>query len=147
MGETLSLTERLESLKAGVIAGGMAAFAEGLFQVGQGQWLANVGLLGSAAPHFDGLFAGYLAIAGLSGFLFGVTCRYAIREDHNPHLSSGVVLAFGLVRGLAQVNLEDVTPQMGPLILFAVFESIGVFAIAYLGLSTAMRWGWVKFCR
>lgn len=147
MGETLSLTERLESLKAGLVAGGMATVAEGLFQVVQGQWLTNVGLLGAVAPNFDGLFAGYLAIAGLSGFLFGVTCRYAIREDRNPHLSSGVVLAFGLVRGLAQVNLEDVTPQMGALILFAVFESIGVFAIAYLGLSTAMRWGWVKFCR
>jgi hypothetical protein len=87
-----------------------------------------------------------VAIAALSGFLFGVTCRYAIRQDENPHLSSGVVLAFGLVRGLAQVNGQDLSLSIFPLVVFAVLESILLFAVAYAGLSMAMRIGWVKPC-
>jgi hypothetical protein len=136
----LSLAERLESLKAGTITGGMAAVAEGIIQLLQ------------VLPNIERelwLGSGYwldVAIAAFSGFLFGVTCRYAIRKDENPHLSSGVVLAFGLVRGLAQVNGSDLSPSMLPLILFAVLESILLFAVAYTGLSVAMRIGWVKPC-
>jgi hypothetical protein len=118
----------------------MAAGAEGVIQLIQS--LSNNA---GEAPY--GLDWGYgmdVAIAAFSGFLFGVTCRYAIRKDENPHLSSGVVLAFGLIRGLAQVNGQDLNPSILPLVLFAILESIFLFAIAYFGLSTAMRVGWVK---
>ncbi len=144
MGEPLTWAERVESLKAGLICGGTAAATETLFQGLQSQLRLSSGTI----PDFwgDPVLLGYLAIAGLSGFLFGVTCRYAIRQDHNPHLSSGVVLAFGLVRGLAQLRLEDATLDLLPLLLFAIFESIGLFAIAYLVLSFAMQRSWIKPC-
>lgn len=132
-----TLVDRIESLKSGIAAGSMAAGAEGTIQLVQS--LSN----GGGASLDWGYWIG-VAIAAFSGFLFGVTCRYAIRKDENPHLSSGVVLAFGLVRGLAQVNGQDLNPSILPLVLFAVLESILLFAIAYVGLSTAMRVGWVK---
>jgi hypothetical protein len=137
-----TVAERVESLKAGMIAGGFAAGTEGAIQLVQVfSWVS-----GFAA---DALYTGYwvdVAIAALSGFLFGVTCRYAIRQDENPHLSSGVVLAFGLVRGLAQVNGQDLSSSIFPLVIFAVLESVLLFAVAYAGLSMAMRVGWVKPC-
>lgn len=144
MRESLSLEERLESLKAGLIAGIMAAIAEGFFQSLQVYVWPKLESTEIMKLIFAPAFWGDLAIAGLSGFLFGVTCRYAIRQDHNPHLSSGVILAFGLVRGLAQVRLDEVMWQDTSLVLFAMMESIGLFAIAYISLSAFLRWGWVK---
>jgi hypothetical protein len=137
-----TVAERIESLKAGLIAGGMAAGTEGTIQLAQ----RFFSISGFDANALDmGYWVG-VAIAALSGFLFGVTCRYAIRQDENPHLSSGVFLAFGLVRGLAQVNGEDLSPSIFPLVVFALLESILLFAVAYAGLSIAMSRGWVKPC-
>jgi hypothetical protein len=144
MRESLSLEERLESLKAGLIAAVMAVIAEGFFESLQVYVWPTLKPAELAELIFVQTFWEDLAIAGLSGFLFGVTCRYAIRQDRNPHLSSGVILAFGLVRGLAQVQLDEVTLQDASLVLFAIMESIGLFAIAYVGLSTSIRQGWVK---
>jgi hypothetical protein len=144
MRESLSLEERLDSLKAGSITGVMAAIVEGFFQSLQVYVWPKLEPAEMAGLLFAPAFWGDLAIAGLSGFLFGVTCRYAIRRDHNPHLSSGVILAFGLVRGLAQVRLDEVTFQDASLVFFAMMESIMLFAIAYIGLSASIRWGWVK---
>jgi hypothetical protein len=42
------------------------------------------------------------------------------------------------------VRLDEVTLQDTSLVLFAVMESIGLFAIAYVGLSVSIRQGWVK---
>jgi hypothetical protein len=144
MRESLSLEERLESLKAGSIAGVMAVIAEAFFQSLQVYIWPKLEAIEMARFIFVPTFWGDLAIAGLSGFLFGVTCRYAIRRDNNPHLSSGVILAFGLVRGLAQVQLDEATLQDASLVLFAIMESIGLFAVAYIGLSLSIRKGWVK---
>jgi hypothetical protein len=144
MRESLSLEERLESLKAGSIAGVMALIAEGFFQSLQVYVWPKLEAIEIAEFIFAPTFWEDLTIAGLSGFLFGATCRYAIRQDNNPHLSSGVILAFGLVRGLAQVRLDEVTLQDVSLVLFAIMESIGLFAIAYIGLSVSIRKGWVK---
>ncbi|HEY9749795.1 MAG TPA: hypothetical protein V6C63_14010, partial [Allocoleopsis sp.] len=84
------------------------------------------------------------AIAILAGFLFGVTYRYVIREDQNPHLKSGAVLAFGLVRGLAQVDVGfNLQGTLWPFGVLAV-ESILLFAIARLALDAAIRQGWVR---
>jgi hypothetical protein len=144
MRESLSLEERLESLKAGLIAGGMAAITEGVFQSLQVYVWTKLETAEILKLLFAPTFWADFAIAGLSGFLFGVTCRYAIRQDNNLHLSSGVILAFGLVRGLAQVRVDEVTVQDTSLVLFAIMESIVLFAIAYIGLSISIRKGWVK---
>jgi hypothetical protein len=140
MQKSLSLEERLESLKAGLIAGTVATLAEGLLQALQTSFWPRAAITaGTLSPAF---WFG-LAVAGLSGFLFGVTCRYAIRRDNNPHLSSGVVLAFGLVRGLAQIQLDEALQNVA-LVFFVIAESIALFAMAYVGLSASIRRGWVK---
>lgn len=86
----------------------------------------------------------------LSGFLFGVTYRYIIRQDTNSHLKSGAVMAFGLVRGLAQVEMElnqGISSldrvQLWQLSLL-VPENIGLFAGTVLLLDWAMGQGWIK---
>lgn len=85
-----------------------------------------------------------VAIAFLSGFLFGVTYRYAIRDDQNPQLKVGVVFAFGLVRGLAviegQPDITDTFWVWGILVI----ESLIEFAIARFTLDWAIQRRWVK---
>lgn len=144
MRKSLSIEERLESLKAGLATGVAAAVAEGLFQSIQVYFWPNASAVWTAGAVFDLVFWCSLAIAGLSGFLFGVTCRYVIRQDNNPHLASGAVFAFGLVRGLAQVQLAEATLQDLALALFAIAESLGIFTVAYLALSVSLRRGWIK---
>lgn len=84
------------------------------------------------------------SIAAFSGFLFGITYRYVIRQDHNPHLKSGAVLAFGLVRGLVQVEcgLQAHLPLLS--LAISAGESILLFAIARTGVDLTIQQGWVK---
>lgn len=83
------------------------------------------------------------AIVLFSGFLFGATYRYVIRQDSNPHLKSGAVMAFGLVRGLAQVEVKG--NQIAPLLLgLGVLESLLLFATAMLVLDWTIGQGWIK---
>lgn len=83
------------------------------------------------------------AIVLFSGFLFGATYRYIIRQDTNPHLKSGAVMAFGLVRGLAQVEVNG--DQIAPLLLgVGVLESLLLFASAASILDWAIGRGWIK---
>lgn len=84
-----------------------------------------------------------LAIAAISGFLFGITYRYIVRRDNNSHLQEGAVLAFGLVRGLAPVNKAPFTANYLPWVLFGV-ESLFCFFLARLALDWALRQHWVK---
>ncbi|NET97303.1 MAG: hypothetical protein F6K05_31050, partial [Okeania sp. SIO1H2] len=97
-----TFAERIESLKAGTIAGislfltsGAIAFGNSLFLAHKFELLADLEII---ALGWNFLFQ--CAIAFISGFLFGVTYRYIIRQDSNPHLKSGAVVAFGSVRGL-----------------------------------------------
>lgn len=85
------------------------------------------------------------AIAWLSGFLFGITYRYVIRTDQNSHLQEGAVLAFGLVRGLGQVDvgLKFQQSLLWPFVVLGV-ESILLFAIARFTLDWAISNGWVR---
>lgn len=50
-----------------------------------------------------------IAVAITSGFFFGVTYRYIVRQDDNLHLGSGAVGAFAFVRSLAHIeaNWDD----------------------------------------
>ena len=124
------VAERIESLKAG----GLGAIATTIaFSL-----TALIPLQPIAFP----LIGAQAAIALVTGFLFGVTYRYIVRQDDNSHLREGAVLAFGLVRGLAQGEKSLITQ---PLMTGAVvLESVAMMAIACVGLEVAMRRGWLK---
>ena len=140
------MTERLESLKAAIISG--LSFSL-VFTVAS---IFNRFLFNKYFPELDNasiIAANWhwfisFGIAGFSGFLFGVTYRYIIREDKNPQLKSGSVLAFGLVRGLAQVDI-GLNYSFSVLPLFVIVsESILEFAIAAFILDSAIKFSWVK---
>lgn len=133
------MAERVESLKAGMLAAGVGAIAF-LLTTSMNRWVLPVQF--ELMYDVSWLVSGAIAI--FSGFLFGVTYRYVIRTDSNSHLKSGAILAFGLVRGLAQVDVElknlDSFWSCGILGL----ESIFLFAIAGITLDLAIRRRWVK---
>ena len=139
----ITLAERMESLKAGCFGGLSAAI------VTLSSLLLNQGLAGRwlefsiLQPSLLAAAAG-VAIAVLSGFLFAVTYRYVIRRDRNPHLRSGAVMAFGLVRGLAQLEagLQTQITLLPALVMLA--ESIVLFTITRLVLDWAIGRNWVK---
>lgn len=85
-----------------------------------------------------------LAIATLSGSLFGLTYRYAVRRDANPQLKAGVVLAFGLVRGLAQVDTEATLVQPVGSWLGVLAKSLLLFMMAGACLEVALQNRWIK---
>lgn len=132
---TNDASERIESLKAGIlgsVASGITFISTAIIiQVVQDQPVLNYGLI-------------HPAIAFIAGFLFGVTYRYAIRQEQNPQLKQGVVFAFGLVRGLAQIDV-GVTLQV-PWISLAVMvaQSIIMFAVAAIVLDWATHQSWLK---
>ena len=135
------VTERIESVKAGILASAVFGTIETLFLV------VNNSLAISGANNFQNWqlnsiadFLGKLAIAFISGFLFGVTYRYIIRGDRNSHLQDGSVLAFGLVRGLALIEGTALTP----LWLLLVLESVIGFAIARFSLDFALKLKLIK---
>jgi hypothetical protein len=137
--------ERIESLKAAILGGLSLALTYCAIA------LLHSLLLPTPPPAFSLLDVPAnitllikVAIAFLSGFLFGVTYRYAIRDDQNPQLKAGVVLAFGLVRGLAviegQPDITDTFWVWGILVI----ESLIEFAIAGFTLDWAIQRLWVK---
>jgi ABC-type transport system involved in cytochrome c biogenesis permease subunit len=141
----MTAAERIESLKAGTLAALSFTLAYSLTEVVNSLVLAEQFEVLAALHITDAVnLLVKVAIAGLSGFLFGVTYRYVIRGDENPHLKSGAVLAFGLVRGLAPVeveqNLTDAALSLGVLGV----ESVVCFAIARLSLDWAIHRHWVK---
>ena len=134
------VTERIESVKAGIVGAGSFAVAESVFGLAK-IFLVNLVTYDSAAIKetivFDWTWSIELAIGAISGFLFGVTYRYVIRSDRNSHLNDGAVLAFGLVRGLALIEKNLVLSELlslGGLVL----QSIICFAIARLVLDLAI---------
>lgn len=140
------MTERIESVKSGAIAASslLSAFAT--------LAIANYFLLTQKLKimaTFTDIWQLLLTTAstGISGFLFGVTYRYIIREDRNPHLKSGAVLAFGLVRGLAQLEVGFNSENNWLPIAVQAVESILLFAVAGKVLDAAIARKWVKpFC-
>lgn len=144
--DLVSAAERVESLKAGLVAGGVGTLVEAsLLGLHRGMALGwDQALLSLVTGLGGSTFGLSCAIAGLSGFLFGATYRYAIRRDDNPHLKQGVVLAFALVRSLAQVDAASALAQhFGPLVAAGV-ESLVLFAIAGAVLDWCLRRGWVS---
>lgn len=140
-----NLQQRIESLKAGAIAG--CAFS-GAYLLAMA---VNSLILAQQFSLFHSLRVNSLeewlvrgATAGLCGFLFGVTYRYIIRDDHNPHLRSGAVFAFGLVRGFALVDLEtNLLSNFGNLAILGL-ESLWGFAVARLALDFFLARQWLQ---
>ncbi|MEM8829018.1 MAG: hypothetical protein AAGE96_06640 [Cyanobacteria bacterium P01_G01_bin.19] len=132
------MTERIESLKAGIVGAGAFAIAE--FTTIVAQTVVSISLLkGVISPAvLDWQLLLHLAIGAVSGFLFGVTYRYIIRDDRNSHLSEGAVLAFSLVRGLALIENNLVLTDLLSL-LFFILQSIVCFAIARSILDLAIK--------
>jgi hypothetical protein len=134
--------ERIESIKAGLAGAAVAAVVAAISASG---WLGS-----SEAWSVSTAFQ--IGVAGFSGFLFAVTYRHIIRTDRNSHLKSGAVLAFALVRGLAQVETQlevmllqhsywqDSYWQLGGSIL----TSLLLFAAVALLLDYLIQQGWLK---
>jgi hypothetical protein len=85
-----------------------------------------------------------VTIAALSGSLFGITYRYAVRQDSNPQINLGVIFAFSLVRGLALVDVAVALSLRGWPWLMAVGESGLMFALAAGGIELGFHWNWIK---
>lgn len=123
--------ERLESLKAGAIAAGAGAVMALLIV-----WLDH-----PWTPQLQPVLR--VATAVVCAFLFGVTYRYIIRQDVNPHLRSGAVGAFALTRGLSQLEASDLS-QLAPATLLPIGESFGLFLAIRLVLDWSLSQRWLR---
>jgi hypothetical protein len=152
--------ERIESLKAGIIGSIAAGIGFGVAEMA-----VHLGAIALKISHpVDERFflispfsvslsiSPFLlwvvvqsAIVLLSGFLFGVTYRYVVRQNANPQLKAGAMLAFGLVRGLAQVGeMTQVEPIWAGV---RILESLWLFVVAGFVLDWAIQRGWVQSFR
>jgi hypothetical protein len=128
--------ERIESVKAGSLSGitaGISYVAISMIEIlmlpESSRSLVSLGL--------------EAAISIVTGFLFGVTYRYIVRTDRNNHLNSGAVLAFGLVRGLAQIDVSKFELSQIWIDGLIVGKSILLFSIARYLLDLALTAGWI----
>ncbi|MBF2027233.1 MAG: hypothetical protein IGS48_10760 [Oscillatoriales cyanobacterium C42_A2020_001] len=137
--------ERWQSLKAGILGAIAAALMFGILVQLNSIASAQLGWLAGLPTWGDGL-ALLLngAIAKLSGFLFAVTYRYIIRQDQNPHLKAGAVGAFGLVRGLALVEMGMHSQATALELVMLVVESFLLFGGIRIVLDWALLQGWIK---
>ncbi len=138
--------DRIESLKAALLAGAAAGMiAAGLLLAHRIPAVGFVAALASLRAGLSGsTFWVSAVIAGLSGGLFGITYRYAVRQDENSQLKTGVVLAFSLVRGLALVNVAAAVSLRGWPFAVAIAESLLIFATAAVSLELAHQQKWIK---
>ena len=130
------VTERIESVKAGIVGAGAFVVGESAFELVKS--LFNIIVLQNVIRFsIDWTWSIELGIGAVSGFLFGVTYRYVIRADRNSHLNDGAVLAFGLVRGLALIEKNLILSELLSL-SGLVLQSIICFAIARFILDLAI---------
>ena len=169
-GDRFSPTERVMSVKAAALSGGLTIFAWGIIAIVNavtGDWgLDTQGLSLERLPT-DWLDLGawcQIALTGITGALFGITYRYVVRGDSNSHLGEGAFLAFALTRsfgsietivGLYQTSTSTLAlatlEELGqPIALYALLvcvvialENLMLFAIARTGLILALRRNWI----
>lgn len=128
--------ERIESVKAGSLSGITAGIS----------YVAIAMIDRLMLPEYSRSLISLsleAAILIVTGFLFGVTYRYIIRTDRNDHLNSGAVLAFGLVRGLAQIDVSKFELSQVWLNGLIVGKSILLFFIARYAIDFALAAGWI----
>ncbi len=141
--------ERIESIKAGLLGAIACLLTAILLSLLEAQLLPELNSfngkasLASLISPLPWQSLGW-AIASLTGFLFAVTYRYVIREDPSSHLRSGAVLAFGLVRGMAQVDTAWLLRGDGLLLLVMLGESLALVAIARIVLDFGLAQGWLQ---
>ena len=128
--------ERIESIKAGSLSGLAAGIGYGAIII-----IDRATFGGHSLPLISLGLEIVMAIA--ASFLFGVTYRYIIRTDQNDHLNSGAVLAFGLVRGLAQINLQEFGLTEILTNGVVVGESVVLFAICRYSIDYALSACWI----
>ena len=130
---------RLESIKSGLIGASAIGLVSVLVMLGT----ATVNL---PLPVPQSLLSWLvnLAVAIASGFFFGVTYRYIVRQDNNLHLGGGAVGAFALVRSLAQIEASwDDTFAFTPWLLITG-ESFLWFVAARYALDFAINRQWIE---
>ena len=131
------VTERIESVKAGIVGTGSFAIAELVIIFIQATVVKVLAEYYPIPLNFGWEMLFQIAFGAVSGFLFGVTYRYIIRDDRNSHLNDGAVFAFGLIRGLALIENSLIWSEILSLI-FLIIQSIVCFAIARLILDLAI---------
>ena len=136
--------ERIESLKAGTVSALSLALVESVIAVGNSLVLAEFERFTALHMTTTVDWLGRIAIAFISGFLFGITYRYVIRDDENSHLKDGAVLAFGLVRGLAPVEINQSLLDTFWLLGVLSLESLICFLFARFTLDWAFHHHWIK---
>ncbi len=124
--------ERLESLKAGVLAAIALALVAGCGTV------INPAFMRIPTIALD------VSIAAFSGFLFGITYRHLVGKGEDDHLQSGAIGAFALVRGLAQAELFWVYGASLWAVGIAIVESFVMFGVAALLLDLALDRHWIR---
>lgn len=137
------VTERIESVKAGLVGAGAFAIAELIIAAIETIVVTTIIESTQSLTFFSWELLFQLAIGAVSGFLFGVTYRYIIRDDRNSHLNDGAVLAFGLVRGLALIEKNLVLSELFS-VIFLILQSIVCFTIVRLVLDLAIARKLVK---
>ena len=144
--------ERIESVKAGMIAALIGSAVTALF-VGVDSLIASlvnglpVGTPAIFTPALVPQAIRRLVIGAVCCFLFGVTYRYIIRQDSNPHLRSGAVGAFALTRSLSQlesIELSELTLANILPLGITITESFGLFLSVRLVLDLGLRQQWLK---
>lgn len=129
--------ERLESARAGALAGFTFAIVVAI-ATSLNNWAASslqLGILTGVRATWA-----YFVPDFLSGFLFGVTYRYAVRGDRNSFLKDGVAGAFALVRTLAAVEAAE---RWSVAVPWAIASFAAFFACRYL-LEWAIARQWVR---
>ncbi|MEM8642871.1 MAG: hypothetical protein AAGG51_29250 [Cyanobacteria bacterium P01_G01_bin.54] len=136
------LLEQIESVRAGLWGAMLLTLVEG------GLLALQTGL-----AHYDiRLFpqsstAVAIAVALSSGFLFGIAYRYIVRQDDNPHLRQGAVLAFTGVRWGALLEAHPQwwsEPEQWPGAIAIGLATVVAFGVTRWGLDRALRQGWLK---
>ncbi len=142
---SFTAAERIASLKAAVVGGMSAGFVSLIILILRRIFVFGVdGLSLTLTSGMATLTLSVNAgIAGLSGALFALVYRYAIRQDKNPQLNTGVVFAFTLVRGLALVDAGSAIAQNFVPFFLACGESLLIFGLTALVLNFAIQRQWL----
>lgn len=139
--------ERVESIKAGGIAALTGTAVSAMVVLLTPSLMSLYPLTAGTVPHLLTAGTVRIAVATVCAFLFGVTYRYVVRNDSNPHLRSGAVGAFALTRSLGQ--LESMTPSdlalSGALpFVLPIVESFGLFLSIRLVLDLGLKQQWFQ---
>ncbi|MGA1473616.1 MAG: hypothetical protein ACO4AI_00370 [Prochlorothrix sp.] len=146
----LSMAERMESLKVGLTGAIAALLATLLWQGVVQTWITPhlaFALTASSLDFNTGFGLIQAGAVALTGLMFGVTYRYVVRQDVSPHLRSGAIAAFVLVRSLAHLEGPQVLQWPGPESVTFVLqsaESMALFGFSALVLNLGFALGLLK---